>query len=40
MADAFENDNNYLLDGLKGFIGTNPCFAPQTIKVIDSSRKW
>lgn len=27
-ADAFENDNNHLLDGLKGFFGTNPAFAP------------
>lgn len=28
-ADAFENDNNHLLDGLKGFLGTNPShYAP------------
>jgi hypothetical protein len=24
--DSFENDNNHLIDPLKGFLGTNPCF--------------
>jgi hypothetical protein len=33
-ADAFEHDNNHLLDGLKGFFGTDPCFQQGTTKVI------
>jgi hypothetical protein len=32
-ADAFENDNNHLLDGLKGFLGTNPCHATRNTIV-------
>lgn len=32
-ADAFENDNNHLLDTLKGFLGTNPCFTQQKIEI-------
>jgi len=31
--DVFENDNNHLLDGLKGFIATNPTHTQSMIKV-------
>lgn len=33
-SDAYENEWNHGLDALKGFIATNPCFAPQTIEVV------
>lgn len=32
-ADAFENDNNHLLDTIKGFLGTNPCYTQKMIRV-------
>lgn len=32
-ADAFENDNNHLLDCLKGFVATNPTFRTQQVRV-------
>jgi hypothetical protein len=32
-SDAFENDNNHLLDTLKGFLGTNPTFTQAGIEV-------
>ena len=31
--DAYENDNNHLLDDLKGFLGTNPTFTQTGIEV-------
>jgi hypothetical protein len=31
--DAFENDNNHLIDGLKGFLGTNPCYTQRMIET-------
>lgn len=38
-ADAFENDNNHLLDGLKGFIAINPTHQGQRIRVTSSISK-
>lgn len=32
-SDAYENANNHLLDGFKGFLGTNPCFTQGKIVV-------
>lgn len=32
-ADAFENDNNHLLDCLKGFFGSNPSHTQQMVRV-------
>jgi hypothetical protein len=34
-SDALENDNNHLLDGLKGIFGTNPSHVQQTTQVYD-----
>jgi hypothetical protein len=36
-ADAFEHANNHLLDCLKGFLGTNPCFAAPAVEVVGGS---
>lgn len=32
-SDAYEHDNNHLLDGIKGFFATSPCFAGDTVRV-------
>lgn len=32
-ADAFENDNNHLLDGIKGFLGKNPCHSAAAMRL-------
>lgn len=32
-ADAYEHANNHLLDCIKGFFGTNPCFASNLVRV-------
>lgn len=33
-SDAFEKSNNHMLDTIKGFIGTNPCFASQKFGLL------
>ncbi len=33
-SDAYENANNHLIDGLKGFVATNPTYATQAIRLI------
>jgi hypothetical protein len=37
-ADAFENGNNHILDCLKGFFGTGPCFAGGGIRMMKNGR--